>query len=43
MKAYVVGTILLSCELFSLSCSCVRSCGSGNGTVAYSKWCFVSH
>jgi len=27
--AFVVGTILLSCELYSLSWSCFRSCGIG--------------
>jgi len=36
---FVVGTILLSCELYSFSWSCFRS--RGVGTVAYGKWCFV--
>jgi len=38
---FVVGTSLLSCELFSLSWSCFRSCGSC--TVVYGKCCFVLH
>jgi len=38
---FVVGTISLSCELYSLLWSCVRSCGVG--IIVYGKWCFVSH
>ena len=38
---FVVGTILLPCELNSLSCSCFRS--SGVGIIVYGKWCIVSH
>jgi len=38
---FVVGTISLSCELYSLSWSCFRSCGAG--IIVYGKWCFVSH
>jgi len=38
---FVVGTISLSCELYSLSWSCFRSCGSG--TIVYGKWCFDLH
>jgi len=38
---FLVGTILLSCELFALSCSCFRS--SGSDTIAYGKWCFELH
>jgi len=36
---FVVGTISLSCELYSVSWSCFRSCGVG--TIVYGKWCFV--
>jgi len=37
---FVIGTISLSCELlFSLSCSCFRSCWAG--TFVCGKWCFV--
>jgi len=35
------GAISLSCELYSLSCSCFRSCGVS--TIVYGKWCFVLH
>ena len=35
----VVGSISLSCELYSLSWSCFRSCGVG--TIVYGVWCFV--
>jgi len=38
---FVVGTISLSCELYSLSWSCFRSCDAG--TSAYGKWSFVLH
>ena len=38
---FVVGTISLSCELYSLSWSCFRSCRVG--IIVYGKWCFVSH
>jgi len=33
---FVVGTISLSCELYSLSWSCFCSCGAG--TIVYGKW-----
>ena len=33
--AFVVGTISLSCELLSLSCSCFLPCGAG--TILYSR------
>ena len=35
---FVVRTISLSCELYALSLSCLRSCGVG--TIMYGKWCF---
>jgi len=38
---FVVGIISLSCEMYSLSWSCFRSCASG--TVVYEKWCFDLH
>jgi len=38
---FVVGTNLLSCELYSLTWICLRSCGVG--TIVYGKWCFVLH
>jgi len=40
---WVVGsrTISLSCEFYSLSGSCFRSCGIG--TIVCRKWCFVLH
>jgi len=38
---FVVGNILLSCELFSLLWSCFRS--SGVGTTVYGTWYLVSH
>jgi len=38
---FVDGTIALSCELYSLSWCCFRSCGVG--IIVYGKWCFVSH
>jgi len=38
---FVVGTISLSCELYSLSKSCFRSCGIG--TIVYGKRCLVLH
>jgi len=38
---FVHGTIALSCELYSLSWSCCRSCEVG--IIVYGKWCFVSH
>jgi len=34
-------TTSLSCDLYSLSWSCFRSCGFG--TIVYGKWCFVLH
>jgi len=34
---FVVGIISLSREQFSLSSSCIRSCGTGTGTVVYGK------
>jgi len=37
----VVGTILLSCELYSLLWSCFRSCRID--TIVYGKWYFVLH
>jgi len=37
----VVGTISLPRELFSLSCSCFRSCGAG--TIVYGKLRFELH
>jgi len=36
-----VGTYSLSCELYSLSWSCFRSCGAG--TTVHGKWCFDLH
>jgi len=36
---FVVGTISLSCEVYSLSWSCFRSCG----VTLYGKSCFVLH
>jgi len=33
---FVVGTISLSCELFSLFCSYLHSCEAG--TIVYGKW-----
>jgi len=41
--AFVVGTISLTCELFSHSCSCFRSCEAGTDTTVCGKWCFVLH
>jgi len=38
---FVVGTISLSCKLYSLSWSCFRWCGVS--TIAYRKLHFVSH
>ena len=38
---FVIGTISLSCALYSLSWSCFRSCEAS--TIAYEKWRFVLH
>jgi len=38
---FMVGTISLSCELYSFSWSCFRSHGSV--TTVYEKWCFDLH
>jgi len=38
---FVIGTTSLSCELYSLSWSCLRSCGAGR--IVYGKWCFDLH
>jgi len=38
---FMVGIISLSCELYSLSWSCFRTCGAG--TIVYRKWCFDLH
>jgi len=38
---FMVGTISLSCELYSFSWSCCRSRGSD--TIVYEKWCFDLH
>jgi len=38
---FVVGTNLHSCELCSLTWTCLRSCEVG--TIVYGKWCFISH
>jgi len=38
---FVVGTISLSCELYSLSWRCLRSCGVS--TIVYRKLRFVLH
>ena len=36
---FMVGNISLSCELYSLSWSCLGSCGVGK--IVCGKWCFI--
>jgi len=38
---FVVGTISFSCELYSRSWDCFRSCGAG--TIVYGKWSLDLH